>query len=204
MSFLKEPPHTHGTVGGSAVVLVNLGTPDAPTRAAVRRYLKQFLSDPRVVEIPRIIWWFILNLIILPFRSGQSAKKYAAIWTREGSPLKVHTLQQAHALFDALGARGHNDVTVAMAMRYGSPSLPEVLAKLKSDGVGRIAVLPAYPQYSGTTTGSIYDAVFDHYGSVRNVRSCVSCATTTTTTPTSTPCGMRCWSIGRRTVAGKS
>lgn len=169
MSFKKEPPHTHGTPSRSAVVLVNLGTPDAPTRSAVRRYLKQFLSDSRVVEVPRAIWWFILNLIILPFRSGQSAKKYASIWTRDGSPLKVHTAAQAMLLRGALGERGHSEVIVAMAMRYGSPSLPEVLDKLKADGCERIAILPAYPQYSGTTTGSIYDAVFDHYGSVRNL-----------------------------------
>lgn len=153
----------------SAVVLVNLGTPDAPTSSAVRRYLKQFLSDPRVVEIPRAVWWFILHLIILPFRSGQSAKKYASIWTREGSPLKVHTQKQAKLLAGALAARGHDGVTVAMAMRYGSPSLPEVLAQLKREGCERIAILPAYPQYSGTTTGSIYDAVFAHYATVRNV-----------------------------------
>src|SRR3954462_4195749 len=98
MPFRKEPPFTHGTVLTSAVVLVNLGTPDAPTRKAVRRYLKEFLSDPRVVEIPRAIWWCILHLIILPFRSGQSAKKYATIWSREGSPLKVHTQAQANLL----------------------------------------------------------------------------------------------------------
>ncbi|WGG50962.1 ferrochelatase [Rugamonas sp. DEMB1] len=169
MSFRKEPPYTHGTVSRSAIVLVNLGTPDAPTRSAVRRYLKEFLSDPRVVEIPRAVWWCILNLIILPFRSGQSAKKYASIWSREGSPLKVHTQRQAEALFGALAERGHDGVTVAMAMRYGSPSLPEVLAKLKADGCERVAILPAYPQYSGTTTGSIYDAVFDHYRAVRNL-----------------------------------
>ena len=169
MAFLKEPPHTHGSTGGSAVVLVNLGTPDAPTHSAVRRYLKQFLSDQRVVEIPRAIWWFILNLIILPFRSGQSAKKYASIWTREGSPLKVHTQQQALLLRAALGERGHGNVTVAMAMRYGSPSLPDVLARLKADGCERVVLLPAYPQYSGTTTGSIYDAVFEHYKRIRNV-----------------------------------
>ncbi|SFM86601.1 ferrochelatase [Rugamonas rubra] len=169
MSFQKEPPYTHGTVSRSAIVLVNLGTPDAPTRSAVRRYLKEFLSDPRVVEIPRAVWWCILNLIILPFRSGQSAKKYASIWSREGSPLKVHTQRQAEALFGALAERGHDGVTVAMAMRYGSPSLPEVLAKLKADGCERVAILPAYPQYSGTTTGSIYDAVFDHYRAVRNL-----------------------------------
>ncbi|MES2074112.1 MAG: ferrochelatase [Pseudomonadota bacterium] len=169
MSFQKEPPYTHGTVSRSAIVLVNLGTPDAPTRSAVRRYLKEFLSDPRVVEIPRAVWWCILNLIILPFRSGKSAKKYASIWSREGSPLKVHTQRQAEALFGALAERGHDGVTVAMAMRYGSPSLPEVLAKLKADGCERVAILPAYPQYSGTTTGSIYDAVFAHYRAVRNL-----------------------------------
>ncbi|TFW20644.1 ferrochelatase [Duganella callida] len=169
MTFQTEPSHKHGTVSRSAIVLVNLGTPDAPTRSAVRRYLKQFLSDPRVVEIPKAIWWFILNLIILPFRSGQSAKKYASIWTEEGSPLRTYTAGQARQLHAALAARGHKDLTVAMAMRYGSPSLPEVLAKLKTDGCERILLLPAYPQYSGTTTGSIYDAVFQHYGSVRNI-----------------------------------
>ena len=95
MPFRKEPAHPHGTPARSAIVLVNLGTPDAPTRSAVKRYLKQFLSDPRVVEIPRLVWWCILNCIILPFRSGASAKKYQMIWTREGSPLKVHTQKQA-------------------------------------------------------------------------------------------------------------
>jgi ferrochelatase len=169
MSFIKEPPYTHGSIAGSAVVLVNLGTPDAPTRSAVRRYLKQFLSDPRVVEIPRLVWWFILNLIILPFRSGQSAKKYAMIWTREGSPLKVHTQKQAALLRGALAERGHDGVSVVMAMRYGSPSLPDVLSQLKAEGKDRLLLLPAYPQYSGTTTASIYDAVFEHYGKVRNV-----------------------------------
>ena len=107
MSFRTEPPYTHGSLPKTAVVLVNLGTPDAPTSSAVRRYLKQFLSDPRVVEIPRAIWWFILHLIILPFRSGQSAKKYASIWTNEGSPLKVHTEKQARLLKGYLGERGH-------------------------------------------------------------------------------------------------
>jgi ferrochelatase len=169
MPFRQEPPHTHGTVPTSAVVLVNLGTPDAPTRQAVRRYLKEFLSDPRVVEIPRLVWWCILNLIILPFRSGQSAAKYKTIWSKEGSPLKVHTQAQANLLRGELAERGHNNVTVAMAMRYGTPSLPDVLDGLKAAGVDRVAILPAYPQYSGTTTGSIYDAVFDHYKKVRNV-----------------------------------
>ncbi|TWI61595.1 ferrochelatase [Pseudoduganella lurida] len=169
MAFAKEPPHQHGTVGGSAIVLVNLGTPDAPTRGAVRRYLKQFLSDQRVVEIPKAVWWFILHGIILPFRSGQSAKKYASIWTEDGSPLRLHTQSQAMLLHEALAARGHHDVTVAMAMRYGTPALPDVLARLKADGCDRIAILPAYPQYSGTTTGSIWDAVFSHYRKIRNI-----------------------------------
>jgi ferrochelatase len=169
MAFAKEPPFTHGSTGPAAVVLVNLGTPEEATRSAVRRYLKEFLSDPRVVEIPRLLWWCILQGVILPFRSGASARKYAAIWTRDGSPLKVHTQAQAALLRGALGERGHNNVTVAMAMRYGSPSLPEVLARLKADGHQRILILPAYPQYSGTTTASVYDAVFAHYRQVRNV-----------------------------------
>ncbi|MDB5755233.1 MAG: ferrochelatase [Massilia sp.] len=169
MSFRKEPPFSHGTVARSAIVLVNLGTPDEPTAGAVRRYLKEFLSDPRVVEIPRLLWWMILHLIILPFRSGKSAAKYASIWTRDGSPLKVHTQKQAMLLRGALGERGHDALRVTMAMRYGSPSLPEVLDKLRAEHCERVVILPAYPQYSGTTTGSIYDAVFAFYRQVRNV-----------------------------------
>ena len=169
MPFRKEPSHQHGTIAKHAIVLVNLGTPDAPTRKAVRRYLKQFLSDPRVVEIPRAVWKLILHLAILPFRSGASAKKYETIWMREGSPLKVYTERQAALLQKVLATRGHQDVEVAMAMRYGSPALPDVLDDLKARGCERIVVLPAYPQYSGTTTASVWDAVFDHYKQVRNV-----------------------------------
>lgn len=169
MPFRKEPPYAHGTVAPSAIVLVNLGTPDAPTRKAVRRYLKEFLSDPRVVEIPRAVWWWIMHFLILPLRSSQSAKKYAAIWTREGSPLKVHTLKQAALLEGMLAERGHGEVEVAMAMRYGSPSLPEVLDQLKARSIERIAILPAYPQYSGATTASVFDAVFAYYAKVRNI-----------------------------------
>jgi len=168
MSFLKEPDYSHGKIGKTAVVLVNLGTPDAPTTSAVRRYLKQFLSDKRVVEVPRLVWWFILNLIILPFRSGQSAKKYASIWTKDGSPLKIHTEKQALLLKGYLGERGH-EVHVTYAMRYGSPSIPSVLQKLKNEGYERLLILSAYPQYSATTTASNFDAVFRHYQQVRNV-----------------------------------
>lgn len=168
MSFNPEPSYRHGSVSRTAVVLANLGTPDAPTAAAVRVYLKQFLSDSRVVEIPKLIWWLILNGIILPFRSKQSAHKYASIWTEQGSPLKVHTEQQARLLQAAMVARGQ-DVRVEYAMRYGNPALPMVLDKLKEDGCDRILILPAYPQYSGTTTASILDTVFKHFTAVRNV-----------------------------------
>ncbi len=167
MGFNPEPSHRHGNVSKTAVVLANLGTPDAPTAAAVKVYLKQFLSDPRVVEIPRFIWWVILNGIILPFRSRQSAEKYASIWTEQGSPLKVHTERQAALLQSVLNARGH-DVRVIVAMRYGNPATPAVLDQLKAEGCDRILVLPAYPQYSGTTTASIFDTVFSHYTAVRN------------------------------------
>lgn len=163
-----EPPHSHGTLSKTGLVLVNLGTPDEPTTPAVRRYLKQFLSDPRMVEIPRAIWWLILNGAILPFRSSRSAAKYASIWTREGSPLLVHTQKQAALLRGYLGERGH-DVQVVYAMRYGNPSVPQVVDKLKAEGCDRILILPAYPQYSATTTASIFDAVFGHYARVRNV-----------------------------------
>ncbi|MBO9537091.1 ferrochelatase [Herbaspirillum sp.] len=169
MAFRKEPPRADGAASSSAVVLVNLGTPDAPDAPALRRYLKQFLSDPRVVEIPRALWWLILNGIILPFRSSQSAKKYASIWSEQGSPLKFHTEHQARALGEELAARGHRQLQVTYAMRYGSPALPDVLDRLKAEGCGRILVLPAYPQYSGTTTASIFDAVFAHYRKVRNI-----------------------------------
>ena len=168
MSFQPEPPHKHGAPSKHAILLINLGTPEAPTAPAVRAYLKEFLSDPRVVEIPRFIWWLILHAIILPFRSAKSAQKYASIWTTDGSPLKVHTEKQAKLLRGYMGQRG-DKVEVAYAMRYGQPAVAQVLDQLKADGVDRILVLPAYPQYSGPTTGSIYDAVFSHYANQRNI-----------------------------------
>ena len=168
MGFNKEPSYTHGSLPGTAVVLVNLGMPDAPTAPAVRRYLKQFLSDPRVVEIPQAVWKLILYGIILPLRSSKSAEKYASIWTQEGSPLRIYTEKQATLLRGYLGARGH-EVKVRYAMRYGSPSIADVLDGLRGEGVDRILILPAYPQYSGTTTASIYDDVFRHVAKLRNV-----------------------------------
>jgi ferrochelatase len=156
--FAPEPPHRHGTPTTTAVLLCNLGTPDAPTPSALRRYLAEFLSDRRVVEIPRPIWWLILHGVILRLRPARSARKYATIWTPEGSPLLVWTNKQAKLLRGYLGERGHR-VVVRHAMRYGNPSIASVLDELKAEGATRVLVLPAYPQYSGPTTASVVDAV---------------------------------------------
>ncbi len=158
MRFAPEPTHAHGRPPRTAVLLVNLGTPDAPTPAALRRYLSEFLSDPRVVEIPRWAWMPILHGVILRTRPAKSAAKYASIWTPEGSPLRVWTERQTKLLQGALGERGHR-VLVRHAMRYGQPSIASQLGALKAEGATRILVLPLYPQYSGTTTASIFDAV---------------------------------------------
>ncbi|MDH4478512.1 MAG: ferrochelatase [Rhodoferax sp.] len=159
MPFSKEPPFTHGQTPRTAVLYCNLGTPDAPTAPAVRRYLAEFLSDQRVVEIPRLLWLLILHGIILRFRPAKSAAKYASIWTPEGSPLKIGTEKQAKLLQGLLGEQGEN-VVVRWAMRYGSTSIASQLDALKAQGVTRVLVLPAYPQYSATTTASLFDAVY--------------------------------------------
>ena len=166
MSFRPEPAFEHGVPERTAVLLCNLGTPDAPTPAAVRRYLAEFLRDPRVVEIPRLLWLAILHGIILRTRPAKSAKKYASIWTAEGSPLRVWTDKQAKLLAGYLGER-QQPVIVRSAMRYGSPSIASVLDELKAAGATRIVVLPLYPQYSGTTTASVADAVYQWAGNVR-------------------------------------
>lgn len=167
--FHPEPPHTHGSPQGTAVVLVNLGTPEAPTAPALRRYLKQFLSDPRVVEIPRPIWWLILNGIILNTRPAKSAAKYASVWMEGGSPLKVYTERQAKLLQGLLGARGLGAVRVEWAMRYGMPGIPATLDRLKAEGVQRILVLPLYPQFAASTTASVMDEVADWIKHTRNL-----------------------------------
>lgn len=142
-----------------AVLLVNLGTPEAPTPQALRRYLAEFLGDRRVVDLPRWLWWPILHGIILNTRPKRSAAKYASIWTQEGSPLKVHTERQAKLLRGLLGERGHKDIQVAWAMRYGQPFIAAQLDMLVTAGARRIAVLPLYPQFSFSTTESVFDAV---------------------------------------------
>lgn len=136
----------------------NLGSPEAPTAAAVRPYLAEFLGDPRVVEIPRVAWLPILHGIILRTRPARSAAKYASVWLPEGSPLSVWTAKQAALLRGWLGERGHS-LTVRHAMRYGQPSIDSQLDALQAEGVKRVLVLQAYPQYSATTTASVIDAV---------------------------------------------
>jgi ferrochelatase len=166
-----EPPYAHGQLDRTAILLCNLGTPQAPTSSAVRRYLREFLGDPRVVEIPRLIWWFILNCIILVTRPARSAAKYARIWTPDGSPLMVETQKLACALhqrFVDLSTTKVQDIQVDFAMRYGSPSIAQVLDKLKAQGMQRLLLVPAYPQYSATTTASVVDAVNLWLGQCRN------------------------------------
>ncbi|GAA4335326.1 ferrochelatase [Variovorax defluvii] len=158
MPFLSSAPAAANDRERIAVLWCNLGTPDEPTAAAVRPFLAEFLGDPRVVEIPKALWAPILHGIILRTRPAKSAAKYAGIWTPEGSPLKVWTQKQAKLLAGWLGERGHR-VTVHEAMRYGQPSIPAQLDALAAQGVTRILVLQAYPQYSGTTTASAIDAV---------------------------------------------
>jgi ferrochelatase len=167
--YREQPDYQHGTRARIGILVTNLGTPDEPTPAALRRYLKQFLSDPRVVEIPRIAWWPILNGIILNVRPKKSAAKYQSIWTVEGSPLKVHTERQAKMLGGYLIARGHADVETAFGMRYGNPSVDAGLDSLVARGCDRIVVLPLYPQYAASTTASTHDAVADWARTMRNL-----------------------------------
>jgi len=156
----KNPTdYSHDMPECLGVLLTNLGTPDSPELSDVRRYLKEFLWDQRVVEIPRIAWWFVLNLVILNTRPKRSAAAYAKVWTDEGSPLLVISKKQARALQTALEGQFSGPVKVELAMRYGSPSIADGLAKLRRSGARRIVVLPLYPQYSASTTASTFDAV---------------------------------------------
>ena len=143
----------------TGILLVNLGTPDAPTASAVRRYLREFLSDPRVVTLPRLLWWPILYLVVLPLRPARTARKYAAIWREEGSPLRIYLARQVQMLRGYLGERAKQVVPVAGGMRYGKPSIAEALEELRARECDRIVVLPLYPQYATSTTASSEDGV---------------------------------------------
>lgn len=141
--------------GKTGVLLVNLGSPVKPTRSAVRKYLKEFLWDPRVVNLPRFVWWLILHLVVLPFRPGRAAKAYQTIWTENGSPLVFQTQRLALQLAERLGCG--DEIFVDYAMRYSQPGMVKKLRLFKEQGVSRLIVIPLYPQYSSTTTASVYD-----------------------------------------------
>jgi protoporphyrin/coproporphyrin ferrochelatase len=166
-SDLTPARHIDTRSADTAVLLINLGTPDTPSPRDVRRYLAEFLSDPRVVELPAWLWQPVLRGVVLPFRSRSSAKKYESIWMPEGSPLRVHTEQQARDLqawFDARGKR----VIVEHAMRYGNPSIAAVMTRLRANHVKRILVLPMYPQYAASTTATAFDKIAAALEKIRN------------------------------------
>jgi len=141
------------------VLLVNLGTPDAPTTKALRKYLREFLSDPRVVKIPRLLWWLILYGFILPFRPQRSAKLYQNIWTKQGSPLKVLSQQLTDKIQQQLDQQAPDTYRVVLGMRYGNPSIKAALATLPLANMEKLIIFPLYPQYSATTTASVFDGV---------------------------------------------
>jgi protoporphyrin/coproporphyrin ferrochelatase len=163
--FTANKDYQHGDSLTTAVVLVQLGTPTAPTAKALREYLAEFLADPRVVEIPAAVWRIILHGVILRVRPNKSAAKYKSIWTDEGSPLRVYTEKQVEAVKQSLG----NDVEVIMAMRYGEPSIKSVLKDLQKRNLRKLLVLPMYPQYSGPTTATVFDEVIKELKTWRNL-----------------------------------
>ncbi|NCF18963.1 MAG: ferrochelatase [Haliea sp.] len=159
MKYTGTENFDHEQPAKVGILLTNLGTPQAPEKTALRTYLKQFLSDPRVVEVPRLLWWLILNGIILNIRPARSAAAYRTVWTDQGSPLLFHTRAQAQALQERLG----HQAIVDFAMRYGQPAIPDVLQKMLEQGVRKLLVLPLYPQYSGPTTASTFDAIAEDF-----------------------------------------
>lgn len=159
MKYKTQTAFTHSQADKIGVLVSNLGTPEAPTKQALRPYLKQFLSDPRVVEVPKLIWWFVLNGIILNIRPKRSAKAYETVWTQDGSPLLTHTKNQAKGIETRLKAIYGDDVIIDYAMRYGEPSVSTALDTLLAKGARKIIVLPLYPQYCASTSGSTFDAV---------------------------------------------
>jgi ferrochelatase len=167
MKYQGSPTFTHSQGDKVGVLITNLGTPDAPKKAELKRYLKEFLSDPRVVEIPRFLWWMILNLVILNVRPKRSAHAYSTVWTERGSPLMFHTQDQTNALRDNLQQQYGDNIVVEFAMRYGSPSVDSVLDKMLQQGVRKLLVLPLYPQYCASTTASTFDAIASSFSKRR-------------------------------------
>ncbi|NVK30588.1 MAG: ferrochelatase, partial [Gammaproteobacteria bacterium] len=157
MKYIGEKDFRHGQRDRAGVLLVNLGTPNSTEVADVRRYLAEFLSDPRIVEAPRLLWKAVLHGIILRTRPRKSAEAYKEVWTDEGSPLLLESQKITQAV--AAHFEGH-DIEFGLAMRYGDPSVPSMMEKMRQAGVRRLLVLPMYPQYSATTSGSVMDAIY--------------------------------------------
>ncbi|HEX7026076.1 MAG TPA: ferrochelatase [Gammaproteobacteria bacterium] len=158
MEYLGNPDYRHGTPPATGILISNLGTPDAPTPKALRRYLAEFLGDPRIVEAPRWLWLPVLHGAILRFRPRLSAHAYSKVWTENGSPLLHYSLRQLEALKSRLRTDS-GELYLALGMRYGNPSIPSALESLRGRNIERLLVLPLYPQYSATTTASTFDAV---------------------------------------------
>jgi len=167
--YSSKPGARHDDVPRLGILVTNLGTPDAPTTPALRRYLAEFLGDPRVVEINRVLWWLLLHGVILRTRPKKSAAAYAEVWEEGGSPLLTIGKDQVAGIDARLQERLDGPVSVKLAMRYGNPSIREGLQALRDEGAERILVLPLYPQYSATTVGSTYDAVFDELKKWRRI-----------------------------------
>ncbi len=159
--YIGHSAFRHDDATSTGVLLVNLGTPDAPDRKSVRRYLKQFLSDPRIVEFPRWLWWMILHIVILNVRPARSAKAYRQIWGEQGSPLLSISMKQVAGLRSILRRQLGADIHVELGMRYGNPSIEHGLARLHNAVPNNLLILPLYPQYSASTVGSVFDAVSD-------------------------------------------
>ena len=166
-TYQTTPQFEHGQAPLTGILVVNLGTPEAATPSAVRRFLRQFLSDPRVVEYPRALWWLILNLVILVIRPSRSAAAYKKIWTEQGSPLMIYSRSIADKLRQSLVNKSNEPIRVELAMTYGQPSVDAAIDRLLADGARRLLVLPLYPQYSGTTTAAVFDAVMKKLGQLR-------------------------------------
>ncbi|PIP01778.1 MAG: ferrochelatase [Zetaproteobacteria bacterium CG12_big_fil_rev_8_21_14_0_65_54_13] len=174
MTYSAQTDFHHDQQPAIGILLTNLGTPDAPTKTAVRAYLKEFLSDPRVVEQPRWLWWLILNGVILNIRPAKSAASYRSVWSEEGSPLLAIGNRQRDKLERALqrlsgSEAGDSPIHIELAMRYGNPSIPAGLEALRAKNCRKLIVLPLYPQYSATTSGSTFDAIADVFRSWRRI-----------------------------------
>ena len=159
MNYKANPEYKHDSPSCTGILITNLGTPDEPTASSVRKYLSEFLSDPRVIELPRYLWWLVLHGIILRTRPSRSAKAYRKIWTESGSPLLSISKKQVLGLQKILTKKIQGPIRIELSMRYGNPSIKSGLKKLQESNANRILILPLYPQYSAATTGSTFDAV---------------------------------------------